>query len=209
MAPNFTQTPDEFQLLTTMQISPIHALLLVLTFPVLAAERLPDAARQQVGVTVDYDPSYTAIPYPGGDVPMETGVCSDVTVRALRVLGLDLQKEMHEDIRRNFSAYPCRRMWGQRKPDRNIDHRRVPNQEVYFKRRGWSRPVTKNPADYLPGDIVTCLIGDSIPHVMIVSDRKSEAGTPLCFHNIGMGTEEEDCLFDFTITGHFRPVLRK
>lgn len=209
MAPNFTQTPDEFQLLTTMQISPIHALLLVLTFPVLAAERLPDAARRQIGVTVDYDPSYTAIPYPGGDVPMETGVCSDVTVRALRVLGLDLQKEMHEDIRRNFSAYPCRRMWGQRKPDRNIDHRRVPNQEVYFQRRGWSRPITRNPADYLPGDIVTCQIGDSIPHVMIVSDRKSEAGTPLCFHNIGMGTEEEDCLFDFTITGHFRPVLRK
>lgn len=209
MAPNFTQTPDEFQLLTTMQISPIHTLLLVLTFPVLAAERLPDAARRQIGVTVDYDPSYTSIPYPGGDVPMETGVCSDVTVRALRVLGLDLQKEMHEDIRRNFSAYPCRRMWGQRKPDRNIDHRRVPNQEVYFKRRGWSKPVTKNPADYLPGDIVTCLIGDSIPHVMIVSDSKSEAGTPLCFHNIGMGTEEEDCLFDFTITGHFRPVLRK
>ena len=184
-------------------------LLFLLAVPALAAERLPDAARQQIGVTVDYDPTYTAIPYPGGDVPMETGVCSDVTVRALRVLGLDLQKEMHEDIRRNFSAYPCRRMWGQRKPDRNIDHRRVPNQEVYFKRRGWSMPVTKNPADYLPGDIVTCLIGDSIPHVMIVSDRKSEVGTPLCFHNIGMGTAEEDCLFDFTITGHFRPVLRK
>ena len=184
-------------------------LLFLLAVTALAAERLPDAARQQIGITVDYDPSYTAIPYPGGDVPMETGVCSDVTVRALRVLGLDLQKEMHEDIRRNFSAYPCRRMWGQRKPDRNIDHRRVPNQEVYFKRRGWSMPVTKNPADYLPGDIVTCLIGDSIPHVMIVSDRKSEVGTPLCFHNIGMGTEEEDCLFDFTITGHFRPVLRK
>ena len=184
-------------------------LLFLLAVTALAAERLPDAARQQIGITVDYDPSYTAIPYPCGDVPMETGVCSDVTVRALRVLGLDLQKEMHEDIRRNFSAYPCRRMWGQRKPDRNIDHRRVPNQEVYFKRRGWSMPVTKNPADYLPGDIVTCLIGDSIPHVMIVSDRKSEVGTPLCFHNIGMGTEEEDCLFDFTITGHFRPVLRK
>ena len=184
-------------------------LLFLLAVPALAAERLTDAARQQIGITVDYDPTYTAIPYPGGDVPMETGVCTDVTVRALRVLGLDLQKEMHEDIKRNFSAYPCRRMWGQRKPDRNIDHRRVPNQEVYFKRRGWSMPVTKNPADYLPGDIVTCLIGDSIPHVMIVGDRKSEVGTPLCFHNIGMGTAEEDCLFDFTITGHFRPVLRK
>ena len=136
MAPNFTQTPDEFQLLTTMQISPIHALLLALTFPVLAAERLPDAARRQIGVTVDYDPSYTAIPYPGGDVPMETGVCSDVTVRALRVLGLDLQKEMHEDIRRNFSVYPCRRMWGQRKPDRNIDHRRLKYTSWVGTRRG-------------------------------------------------------------------------
>ena len=184
-------------------------LLFLLAVPALAAERLPDAARQQIGITVDYDPTYTAIPYPGGDVPMETGVCSDVTVRALRVLGLDLQKEMHEDIRRNFSAYPCRRMWGQRKPDRNIDHRRVPNQEVYFKRRGWSKPITKNPDDYLPGDIITCLIANSIPHVMIVSDRKSETGIPLCFHNIGMGTEEEDCLFDFTITGHFRPVFKK
>ena len=184
-------------------------LLFLLAVTALAAERLPDAARQQIGITVDYDPSYTAIPYPGGDVPMETGVCSDVTVRALRVLGLDLQKEMHVDIKRNFSAYPCRRMWGQRKPDRNIDHRRVPNQEVYFKRRGWSKPITKNPDDYLPGDIITCLIANSIPHVMIVSDRKLETGIPLCFHNIGMGTEEEDCLFDFTITGHFRPVFKK
>ena len=134
---------------------------------------------------------------------MDRGVCTDVVIRALRQLNFDLQKEVHEDMKKNFSAYPSRKNWGLKRTDRNIDHRRVPNQEVYFKRRGWSKPVTKNPADYLPGDIVTCLIGDSIPHVMIVSDRKSEAGTPLCFHNIGMGTEEEDCLFDFTTTGHY------
>ena len=158
-------------------------------------------------VTEDYDPSYTSIPYPGGDVPAETGVCSDVVVRALRVLGPDIQKEMHDDIARHFSAYPCRRIWGQKRADKNIDHRRVPNQEVFFKRRGWSQPITRNSQDYLPGDIVTCLLGDSIPHVMIVSDRKSAGGIPLCIHNIGLGTKEEDCLFDFTITGHFRPKL--
>lgn len=185
------------------------ALLLAALFPAMAAERLPGAARQQIGVTVDYDPSYRSIPYPGGDVPMETGVCSDVVVRALRVLGLDIQKEMHEDIARHFPAYPCRRIWGQKRPDKNIDHRRVPNQEVFFKRRGWSRPITSNPQDYLPGDIVTCLLGDSIPHVMIVSNRKSAEGIPLCIHNIGMGTQEEDCLFDFRLTGHFRPKLAK
>ena len=172
-----------------------------------ADERLVTAARKQVGVTVDYDASYLPIPYPGGDVPEETGTCADVVVRALRVLGLDLQKEIHEDMRRHFSAYPARRMWGQKRPDRNIDHRRVPNQMVYFRRKGWSLPVTQNPADYRPGDIVTCLIGDTIPHAMIVSNRKSAEGIPLCFHNIGAGTEEEDCLFSFRLTGHFRAKL--
>lgn len=188
-------------------LTPARCLLPFLLFCAIsqAANRLPAAARLQIGVTVDYDPAYTVIPYPGGDVPLETGVCSDVVVRALRQLGLDLQKEMHEDMKRHFSAYPSRRMWKLRRPDKNIDHRRVPNQRVFFKRRGWSIPITQNPADYAPGDIVTCLIGDSIPHVMIVSDRKSAAGVPLCIHNIGAGTVEEDCLFAFTLTGHFRP----
>lgn len=178
-------------------------------FTALADERLAEAAREQVGVTLDYDPSYVAIPYPGGDVPQETGTCADVVVRALRKLGIDLQKEIHEDMKRHFSVYPARRMWGQKRPDKNIDHRRVPNQMVYFKRQGWSLPVTEDSADYLPGDIVTCLIGGTIPHAMIVSNRKSGNGTPLCFHNIGNGTEEEDCLFSFDLTGHYRVKLRR
>lgn len=181
--------------------------LLLLAGIALADERLADAARRQIGVTVSYDPSYVALPYPGGDVPQETGVCTDVVIRALRQFGLDLQKEVHEDMKRHFSAYPARRNWGQKRPDRNIDHRRVPNLRTWFQRRGWALPITQNPADYHPGDIVTCLIDDTLPHIMVVSDRKSPGGTPLCIHNIGLGTEEEDCLFSFTITGHFRARL--
>lgn len=136
---------------------------------------------------------------------METGVCSDVIIRALRGLGLDLQKEVHEDMKRNFRHYPQR--WGLRRPDKNIDHRRVPNLECFFRRRGWQLPVTDNPADYQPGDIVTCLLGGSIPHIMIVSDRKDSEGNPLIIHNIGSGTQEEDGLFLFEPTGHYRPRL--
>ena len=136
---------------------------------------------------------------------METGVCSDVIIRALRGLGLDLQKEVHEDMKRNFRHYPQR--WGLRRPDKNIDHRRVPNLECFFRRRGWQLPVTDNPADYQPGDIVTCLLGGSIPHIMIVSDRKDSEGNPLIIHNIGSGTQEEDGLFLFELTGHYRPRL--
>jgi uncharacterized protein YijF (DUF1287 family) len=172
-----------------------------------ANERIAQAAQKQIGVTVNYDPGYVALPYPGGDVPPETGVCSDVVVRALRQLGIDLQKEVHEDMKANFSAYPSRRLWGLKRPDKNIDHRRVPNLRTFFTRKGWRVPATRNPADYQPGDIVTCLLGDSITHIMIVSTRKAPDGTPLCIHNIGAGVEEENCLFDFTLTGHFRPKL--
>ena len=187
-------------------LSRFVALLLPLLAPVAEADpRLVPLARQQIGVTVDYDPSYSIIAYPGGDVPMETGVCSDVIIRALRGLGLDLQKEVHEDMKRNFRHYPQR--WGLRRPDKNIDHRRVPNLECFFRRRGWQLPVTDNPADYQPGDIVTCLLGGSIPHIMIVSDRKDSEGNPLVIHNIGSGTQEEDGLFLFELTGHYRPRL--
>ncbi len=187
-------------------LSRFVALLLPLLAPVAEADpRLVPLARQQIGVTVDYDPSYSIIAYPGGDVPMETGVCSDVIIRALRGLGLDLQKEVHEDMKRNFRHYPQR--WGLRRPDKNIDHRRVPNLECFFRRRGWQLPVTDNPADYQPGDIVTCLLGGSIPHIMIVSDRKDSEGNPLIIHNIGSGTQEEDGLFLFELTGHYRPRL--
>ncbi len=161
------------------------------------------AARRQIGVTVGYDPAYRKIGYPGGDVPMESGVCTDVIIRALRdARKIDLQKLVHEDMKSNFSSYP--QMWGLRAPDPNIDHRRVPNLQCYFKRKGYALPVSKNAADYKPGDIVTVMVGGKLPHIMIVSDRKSAAGVPLAIHNIGSGTQEEDVLFAYPLTGHYR-----
>lgn len=188
-------------------IKPILALLMLslLSPPTQADPRLVTLARQQIGVTVDYDPSYVTIPYPGGDVPQHTGVCSDVIIRAFRGIGIDLQQALHEDMKRHFARYP--QNWGLKRPDKNIDHRRVPNLECYFKRRGWQLPVTNNPADYLPGDIVTCLLGNSIPHIMIVSDRKNAQGIPLIIHNVGSGTQEEEDLFLYEPTGHYRPSV--
>ena len=165
-------------------------------------------ARGQIGVTTSYDGSYQVIPYPNGDVPKNTGVCTDVVIRALRAFGLDLQKAVHEDMKANFSRYP--NLWGLKGTDRSIDHRRVPNLRTCFTRKGWSVPVTKTAADYLPGDLVTWnLDAGGVPHIGIVSDKKTEQGTPLIIHNIGSGTQEEDCLFSFTITGHYRPVLKR
>jgi len=160
-------------------------------------------ARAQIGVTVRYDPAYRALAYPGGDVPADSGVFSDVVVRALRAgRGIDLQKLVHEDMTRDFAQYP--RNWGLRKPDRNIDHRRVPNLQTFFARRGWEQPVSDRPADYLPGDLVTCIVPPNLPHIMIVSDRTNAAGRPLVIHNIGRGAQEEDRLFEFRITGRYR-----
>lgn len=173
--------------------------------PAAADARLPELARKQIGVTVNYDPDYTVLPYPGGDVPLERGVCTDVVIRALRELGLDLQKAVHEDMRSNFSAYP--KLWGLKRPDRNIDHRRVPNLQTYFRRRGWELPVTDKPEDYRPGDIVTSRIDAALFHIMIVSDRKAADGTPCIIHNIGAGTQEEEGLFFFPLTGHYRIKL--
>ena len=161
------------------------------------------AARRQIGVTVGYDPAYRKIGYPGGDVPRASGVCTDVIIRALRdAHKMDLQKLVHEDMKSNFAKYP--RMWGLKKPDSNIDHRRVPNLQCYFKRKGYALPVSKKAADYKPGDIVTVMVGGKLPHIMIVSDRKSAAGVPLALHNIGLGTQEEDVLFAYPLTGHYR-----
>jgi uncharacterized protein YijF (DUF1287 family) len=167
---------------------------------------LVNAARQQVGVTLVYDGSYRALRYPGGDVPIERGVCTDVIVRALRVArSLDLQKLVHEDMRAHFQDYPSRRRWGLARPDANIDHRRVPNLMTWFERAGYARPVSAQAADYLPGDLVTWDLGGGIPHIGIVSDRRSVTGTPLVIHNIGAGAREEDILFRYAITGHYRP----
>jgi len=167
---------------------------------------LVKAARQQVGVTVVYDGRYQVLAYPGGDVPIERGVCTDVIVRALRgARGLDLQKLVHEDMSTHFREYPSKARWGLEAPDANIDHRRVPNLMTWFQRAGYSRAVTADARDYLPGDIVAWNLGGAITHIGFISDRRSGGGVPLVIHNIGAGTREEDILFRFTIIGHYRP----
>ena len=166
------------------------------------ATRVVSAARRQIGVTTSYDPEYHVIAYPGGDVPLSTGVCTDVVTRALRDQGFDLQKAVHEDMAAHFSAYP--RQWGLRSPDTNIDHRRVPNLMTFFKRRGWERPVTTDASDYQLGDVVTWNLGGSTTHIGVVSDAKNTAGRFLVIHNIGQGTHEDDVLFAFKIIGHYR-----
>lgn len=160
------------------------------------------AARQQIGVTVTYDPAYRSIPYPNGDIPAERGVCTDVLVRAYRAFGVDLQRLVHEDMGAFWPLYP--KLWGLSRPDRNIDHRRVPNLAVFFARHGESFPVGSGPGAYAPGDLVTWRLPSGSPHIGIVSDRRSESGTPLVVHNIGRGTLEEDVLFSFPITGRYR-----
>ncbi|MGN6893204.1 DUF1287 domain-containing protein, partial [Neisseria sp. P0015.S009] len=144
-----------------------------------------------------YDPAYTKLTYPMGDVPMEKGVCTDVVIRALREQNIDLQELVHQDMSRNFSVYPKR--WGLKQPDTNIDHRRVPNLMTYFTRQGWAVQDT----NYQAGDIVTWELKGNRPHIGIVSDRKI-GDRPLIIHNIGSGTREDDVLYRYTITGHFR-----
>lgn len=163
---------------------------------------LVDAARKQIGVTVVYDSGYRRIPYPNGDVPPERGVCTDVLVRAYRQLGVDLQVRVHEDMSAAWRVYP--KNWGLSRPDSNIDHRRVPNLATFFSRKGRSLPVSRDPGAYAAGDIVTWRLPSGVPHIGIVSDRRTPAGVPLVVHNIGSGTQEEDMLFLFTITGHYR-----
>lgn len=198
--PLFPMTKHAF-FLATLLLACAHAVFAAGETP--PVSNLPELARRQIGVTTIYDPSYAVISYPMGDVPADRGVCTDVIIRAFRARGLDLQRAVHEDMARHFNAYP--RLWGLKKPDRNIDHRRVPNLMTWFSRQGWKLPVTKEAADYLPGDIVTCLVGGTLPHIMIVSDRKTETGEPLVIHNIGSGTQEEAVLFAFPLTGHYRP----
>ena len=164
---------------------------------------LAAAARAQVGVTLLYDPSYQRIAYPMGDVPMERGVCSDVVIRAFRAVGIDLQQELHRDMKRHFAAYP--KTWGLARPDSNIDHRRVPNLATWFKRHGYDLAVRRDATTYQPGDVVAWVLGGGQPHIGIVSDKRSQDGArPLVIHNIGWGAREDDALFAYRITGHFR-----
>lgn len=163
-------------------------------------QRLAAAALAQVGVTRTYDPAYVQLTYPGGDVPMDGGVCSDVVVRACRHVGLDLQRSLHEDMKANFAAYPTR--WGLKRPDANIDHRRVLNLMTWFGRQGWSRPLSTRPQDYQAGDIVAWDLGGGLTHIgVVVSDA---LGRPSIVHNIGQGAQIEDELFTWTQIGHYR-----
>lgn len=167
-------------------------------------QKLSNASVSIIDPDVIYTPSYVAIDYPNGDVPAKTGVCSDVVIRAYRKLGIDLQKEVHEDMKANFSLYP--KTWGLKSTDKNIDHRRVPNLETFFSRKGKSLPVTNNANDYQIGDIVTWrLSGDGIPHIGVVTHLKSNDGKRnKIVHNIGSGQVLEDCLFNWKIVGHYR-----
>jgi len=164
--------------------------------------RLSEAAISIINARVIYDPSYFRLDYPDGDVPADRGVCTDVIIRAYRKLGIDLQKEVHEDMSSNFDLYP--KVWGLKSTDKNIDHRRVPNLITFFKRKGVEKAVSTKEADYVPGDIVCWDLGGGITHIGIVVNRKSGAGDRyMIVHNIGRGQVLEDCLFDFKIIGHY------
>jgi uncharacterized protein YijF (DUF1287 family) len=183
-----------------------------MAFPAVAgpAEDLVAGALAQVGVTIRYDGSYQRIAYPGGDVPLDRGVCTDVVIRAYRHIGVDLQERVHKDMRIAWREYPHPAKWGLRSTDTNIDHRRVPNLNAFFRRHGISIAPTKRPADFHAGDIVVWQLPVGLPHIGIVSHHLSPAGTPLVIHNIASGTKMNDVLFAFTITGHYRylPKLR-
>ena len=165
-------------------------------------EDLALAAEERATHQVRYDPSYVSISYPMGDVPAHTGVCTDVVIRSFRAVGVDLQEVVHKDMKRNFSRYP--KIWGLKRPDTNIDHRRVPNLETFLKRQGASLPISNNPSAFKPGDVVTWRLADGRPHMGIVTTRKTSDGVPLISHNIGAGPRIEDMLFALKIHGHFR-----
>ena len=168
------------------------------------ALKLISAAESQIGLTVSYDPNYTQIAYPGGDVPIERGVCTDVIIRAYRqAFGFDLQKLVHEDMKINFSVYPTK--WGLKKPDSNIDHRRVPNLQTFFARQNAGLPISTRAIDYRAGDIITMLLPGNLTHIALITHYANSDGTkPLCIHNIGGGARLEDVLFTYPLTGHYR-----
>lgn len=187
-----------------------HLTLLFLPFFILSAwgqtsfqTKLAKAALELTKENVVYDPSYFSIPYPNGDVPKGKGVCTDVVIRAYRKVGIDLQKEVHEDMKTNFSLYP--KTWGLKTTDKNIDHRRVPNLMVFFARKGTELSNSLKPNDYQPGDIVCWNLGGAITHIGLVSNQKTSDGKRyLIVHNIGGGQVTADCLFSYTIIGHYR-----
>jgi len=166
-------------------------------------QKLADAAHGLTAQRVVYDPSYYSLAYPGGDVPADRGVCTDVVIRAYRKMGIDLQQEVHEDMKKNFALYP--KKWGLKTTDRNIDHRRVPNLMVFFSRHGKELSLSKNGKDYLPGDVVAWDLGRGVTHIGIVAGQKTaDNSRPMIVHNIGLGQVLEDVLFKFKIISHYR-----
>ena len=158
---------------------------------------------------IRYNGSYFAIDYPNGDIPANFGVCTDVIIRSYRGVEIDLQQLIHEDIKNNFSDYPISKHWPRQKSaDSNIDHRRVPNLEVFFSKYGESIPISniKGEFKFQPGDIVTWDLKGSSPwHIGIVINRLSEStNSPMIVHNIGQGPIIDDAIFDFPIRGHYR-----
>lgn len=168
-------------------------------------EKLVLAALERTKNKVRYDGSYRSITYPNGDVPANIGVCTDVVIRSYRQLGVDLQKLVHEDMLSNFSEYPSKQIWGLKNPDKNIDHRRVPNLQTFFTRHGEKLVITDRASDCLPGDIVTWMLPGNLPHIGIVSDQLSSfSSMPLIVHNIGAGPKLDEMLFSYKIDGHYR-----
>lgn len=166
-------------------------------------DKLSDAAITLTEQSVEYDPAYFKIAYPNGDVPKGKGVCTDVIIRAYRKMGIDLQKEVHEDMKANFGKYP--KIWGMKYTDKNIDHRRVPNLMVFFSRHGQVKPITDKSEDYLVGDIVCWNLGRGITHIgLVVNQQSTDGQRKLIVHNIGGGQVLADCLFEFKIIGHYR-----
>lgn len=182
----------------------IFAVFILVSTTILAEPKLVTAAKERLNHFVIYDGSYVSIAYPNGDVHKNKGVCTDVVIRSYRSLGIDLQQLVHEDMKANFSAYP--KNWGLKKPDANIDHRRVPNLEKFFTRKGDTLKISKDPEDYQPGDIVTWQVSNNLPHIGIVSNIKSTSNAKRykIIHNIGLGPKLDDMLFDYKIVGHFR-----
>ncbi|MEC4004502.1 DUF1287 domain-containing protein [Flavobacterium sp. SUN052] len=173
--------------------------------PITFQEKLSNAAISIIDDSIEYDPTYYAIKYPNGDIPKGKGVCTDVVIRAYRKLGIDLQKEVHEDLKANFSKYPNLKKWGLKTSDTNIDHRRVPNLEVFFTRKGEKLEITENANDYKTGELVTWMINDKLPHIGIITNKKSTDGKrQMVVHNVGHGQVLEDCLFNWKIVGHFK-----
>jgi uncharacterized protein YijF (DUF1287 family) len=191
-----------------IKLSPLFFFAMVFCQTTLAAsfeETLVKAALERTQSTVRYDGSYYSIDYPNGDVPSHIGVCTDVIIRIYRALEIDLQQLVHEDMLIHFAEYPSKRLWGLTKTDKNIDHRRVPNLQIFFERSGQKLSISDQAKDYHRGDLVTWMLPGNLPHIGIVTDKISEATNwPMIVHNIGSGPKLEDMLFDFKITGHYR-----